>query len=130
MTGVQTCALPICLHEEWKERVKMAQDTISRLEDNIARKTKALRLEDCTSADKLANLKKDKWINLQLNMHVLHDQLITKLWARKFELSHLERAHTSRAMGMHQENRHGFGASHLIHFAPEHSGASGATSRN
>jgi hypothetical protein len=88
------------LHEEWKERVKMAQDTISRLEDNIARKTKALRLEDRTSADKLANLKKDKWINLQLNMRVLRDQLITKLRARKFELSHLERAHTSRAMGM------------------------------
>ena len=30
------------LCEEWKERVKMAQDTILQLEDNIARKTKAL----------------------------------------------------------------------------------------
>ncbi|KAF9509256.1 hypothetical protein BS47DRAFT_1397043 [Hydnum rufescens UP504] len=86
------------LREEWKERVKMAQDTISRLEDNIARKTKALRLEDHASADRLANLKKDKWINLQLNIHVLHDQLITKLRARKFELANLECAHASRAM--------------------------------
>ncbi|KAF9508417.1 hypothetical protein BS47DRAFT_1416606 [Hydnum rufescens UP504] len=86
------------LREEWKERVKMAQDTISRLEDNIARKTKALRLEDRASADCLANLKKDKWINLQLNILVLHDQLITKLCARKFELANLEHAHASRAM--------------------------------
>ncbi|KAF9507822.1 hypothetical protein BS47DRAFT_1303550 [Hydnum rufescens UP504] len=76
----------------------MAQDTISRLEDNIARKTKALRLEDHVSADRLANLKKDKWINLQLNIRVLCDQLITKLRARKFELANLERAHASQAM--------------------------------
>jgi hypothetical protein len=88
------------LREEWKERVKMAQDTISQLEDNIARKTKALRLEDRALADCLANLKKDKWINLQLNIHVLHDQLITKLHARKFKLANLEHAHASRAMGM------------------------------
>ncbi|KAF9514330.1 hypothetical protein BS47DRAFT_1361837 [Hydnum rufescens UP504] len=86
------------LHEEWKERVKMAQDTISQLEDNIARKTKALRLEDRASADHLANLKKDKWINLQLNICVLHDQLITKLCAHKFELANLEHAHASWAM--------------------------------
>jgi hypothetical protein len=88
------------LNEEWKERVKMAQDTILRLEDRIARKIKALRLEDRASADKLVNLKKDKWINLQLNIRVLRDQLITKLRARKFELANLERAHASRAMGM------------------------------
>ncbi|KAF9520243.1 hypothetical protein BS47DRAFT_1287587, partial [Hydnum rufescens UP504] len=46
----------------------------------------------------LANLKKDKWINLQLNICVLHDQLITKLCAHKFELANLERAHASQAM--------------------------------
>ncbi|KAF9506410.1 hypothetical protein BS47DRAFT_1367378 [Hydnum rufescens UP504] len=86
------------LREEWKERVKMAQDTISQLEDNIARKTKALQLEDHASADHLANLKKDKWINLQLNIRVLCDQLITKLHAHKFELANLEHAHASRAM--------------------------------
>jgi hypothetical protein len=88
------------LHEYWKERVKMAQDTISWLEDSIARKTKALQLEDHTSADCLANLKKDKWINLQLNLCVLHDQLITKLHACKFELANLEHANSSQAMGM------------------------------
>ena len=89
----------LSLHEEWKERVKMAQDTISRLEGNIAKQTRALRLEDRVSAAQLANLKKDKWINLQLNIRILRDQLITKLRARKFELSNLERAHSSRAMG-------------------------------
>lgn len=89
----------LSLHEEWKEKVKMAQDTISRLEDSITKKTRVLRLEDRMSADKLANLKKDKWINLQLNIRVLRDQLITKLRARKFELANLERAHSSRAMG-------------------------------
>ncbi|KAF9511788.1 hypothetical protein BS47DRAFT_1363554 [Hydnum rufescens UP504] len=73
------------LHEEWKERVKMAQDTILQLEDHA--------LADC-----LVNLKKDKWINLQLNIHVLHDQLITKLCAHKFELANLEHAHASQAM--------------------------------
>ncbi|KAF9515416.1 hypothetical protein BS47DRAFT_1360995 [Hydnum rufescens UP504] len=61
-------------------------------------KTKALRLEDRALADCLANLKKDKWINLQLNIRVLHDQLITKLRAHKFELANLEHAHASRAM--------------------------------
>ncbi|KAF9511567.1 hypothetical protein BS47DRAFT_1363715 [Hydnum rufescens UP504] len=66
------------LCEEWKER--------------------ALQLEDHVLADHLANLKKDKWINLQLNIHVLHDQLITKLHAHKFELANLECAHASQAM--------------------------------
>ncbi|KAF9512853.1 hypothetical protein BS47DRAFT_1362883 [Hydnum rufescens UP504] len=49
-------------------------------------------------ADCLANLKKDKWINLQLNIRVLHDQLITKLHACKFELANLEHAHANWAM--------------------------------
>jgi hypothetical protein len=49
-------------------------------------------------ANRLATLKKDKWINLQLNVHVLHDQLITKLQAQKFELANLEHAHASQAM--------------------------------
>jgi hypothetical protein len=88
------------LYEEWKERVQVAKDTISRLEENIARKTKALRLQDRMSADRLTSLKKDKWINLQLNIRVLRDQLLAKLRARKFELANLERAYTSRAMGM------------------------------
>ncbi|KAF9518567.1 hypothetical protein BS47DRAFT_1358849 [Hydnum rufescens UP504] len=39
------------LHEEWKERVWIAKDSISRLEENIAKKIKALQLQDCTSAD-------------------------------------------------------------------------------
>ncbi|KAF9512992.1 hypothetical protein BS47DRAFT_1393737 [Hydnum rufescens UP504] len=77
------------LHKEWKER-----------RENIAKKIKALRLQDRTSADRLASLKKDKWINLQLNIRVLQDQLLKKLHARKFELANLECAHTSQAMGM------------------------------
>jgi hypothetical protein len=87
------------LYREWKEKVEMAQDTISNLEVKIAKKTKALRLEDRASAKKLASLKKDKWINLQLNIRVVRDQLIKKLRARKFELANLERAHASRVMG-------------------------------
>ena len=88
------------LHREWEEKVEIARDTISRLEAKIAKKTKALRLEDHASAKQLADLKKNKWINLQLNLRVVRDQLIKKLRARKFELANLEHAHTSRAMGM------------------------------
>ncbi|KAF9505006.1 hypothetical protein BS47DRAFT_1274785, partial [Hydnum rufescens UP504] len=45
------------------------------------------------------------WINLQLNIRVLRDQLITKLRAHKFELANLECAHASWAMGMYQKTK-------------------------
>jgi hypothetical protein len=77
------------------EELKVA---IQRLESTIKKKTEELRLSDRASAAKLKNLKKDKWVNIQLNLRVLREQLLRKLRARKFELATLDRANSSRIL--------------------------------
>jgi hypothetical protein len=44
-------------------------------------------------------MKEDKFLTLRLNLEVLRGQIITKLQARKFELSNLDRAYRTRTLG-------------------------------
>jgi hypothetical protein len=83
---------------EWQERVQHVKEAIRRLESTIKKKTEELRLSDRTSAAELSRLKKDKWVNVQLNIRVLREQLLRKLRARKFELATLDRANSSRIL--------------------------------
>ncbi|KAF9507239.1 hypothetical protein BS47DRAFT_1366763 [Hydnum rufescens UP504] len=57
---------------EWQEKVRLLKEAI--------------------------RLKKDKWVNIQLNLRALHEQLLKKLRARKFELATLDHANSSRIL--------------------------------
>ncbi|KAF9510272.1 hypothetical protein BS47DRAFT_1300358, partial [Hydnum rufescens UP504] len=83
---------------EWQEKVRLLKEAIWRLETTINKKTDELRLTDRASASELNRLKKDKWVNIQLNLRALREQLLKKLRARKFELATLDRANLSRIL--------------------------------
>ncbi|KAF9514716.1 hypothetical protein BS47DRAFT_1392291 [Hydnum rufescens UP504] len=57
---------------EWQEKVRLLKEAI--------------------------RLKKDKWVNIQLNLRALREQLLKKLRARKFELATLDRANSSHIL--------------------------------
>ncbi|KAF9518795.1 hypothetical protein BS47DRAFT_1388717 [Hydnum rufescens UP504] len=80
---------------EWQEKVRLLKEAIWRLETTINKKTDELQLTDHASASELNRLKKDKWVNIQLNLCALREQLLKKLRARKFELATLDRANSS-----------------------------------
>ncbi|KAF9503191.1 hypothetical protein BS47DRAFT_1402644, partial [Hydnum rufescens UP504] len=83
---------------EWQEKVQLLREAIQRLEGTINKKTDELRLSDWTSAAELSRLKRDKWVNVQLNLRVLREQLLRKLRARKFELATLDRENSSHIL--------------------------------
>ncbi|KAF9509309.1 hypothetical protein BS47DRAFT_1301625 [Hydnum rufescens UP504] len=80
---------------EWQERVHSTKLAISQLQSNIKKKTEGLKLGDRVAARKLEQLKKDRWITMQLNLHILREQLVQKLHACKFELATLDHAHST-----------------------------------
>lgn len=83
---------------EWQEKVRILKEAIRRLESTVKKKTDELRLSHRASAAELSKLKKDKWVNIQLNLRVLREQLLRKLRARKFELATLDRANSTRIL--------------------------------
>jgi predicted HNH restriction endonuclease len=83
---------------EWQEKIKSLKVAIKNLQVSIKKKTDELRLSDRASAAELRKLKSDKWVNTQLNLRVLREQLLKKLRARKFELASLDRANSSRIL--------------------------------
>jgi hypothetical protein len=88
----------IAVEDELRLKIVEIQGSVKRLESNIAKKTEELRLSDLTLHKELESLKKNKWVNLQLNIRVVRDQILMKLRARKFELAGLERVDTSREL--------------------------------
>jgi ABC-type transporter Mla MlaB component len=80
---------------EWQEKIHSTKMAISRLQSNIKKRMEGLKLGDRVAAQKLEQLKKDRWIAMQLNLHVLHEQLVWKLRARKFELATLDHTHST-----------------------------------
>ncbi|KAF9516417.1 hypothetical protein BS47DRAFT_1360268 [Hydnum rufescens UP504] len=80
---------------EWQERVHSTKLAISRLQSNIKKRTEGLKLGDWVVAWKLEQLKKDRWITMQLNLHILHEQLVQKLCVHKFKLATLDHAHST-----------------------------------
>jgi len=90
------------LQEEINDRISQTRRSIARVEGEIKTKTESLRLTDFKSFKDLQRLKKSAWLNKQLNMRVVLDQLLVKLRSRKFELANLDRGHTSREL----DNQH------------------------
>lgn len=90
------------LQEEINDRVAQTRRSIMRVEGEIKTKTEDLRLRDFKSFKDLQCLKKSAWLNKQLNIRIVLDQLLVKLRARKFELANLDRGHTSREL----DNQH------------------------
>ncbi|KAF9510726.1 hypothetical protein BS47DRAFT_1364322 [Hydnum rufescens UP504] len=80
---------------KWQERVHSTKLAISRLQSNIKKRMEGLKLGDRVAAWKLEQLKKDRWITMQLNLRILREQLVRKLHARKFKLATLDRAHST-----------------------------------
>jgi hypothetical protein len=83
---------------EWQENIRLLKEAIWQLETMINKKTDELQLTDHASVSELSRLKKDKWVNIQLNLHVLCEQLLKKLRARKFELATLDHANLSHIL--------------------------------
>ena len=90
------------LQEEINDRVSQTRSSIKRVEADIKKRTEDLRLTDFKSFKDLQHLKKNVWLNKQLNIRIVLDQLLVKLRARKFELANLDRGHTSREL----DNQH------------------------
>ena len=69
---------------------------VSRLKNLLSQKVQALGASGGMMMHDVEKLKNDKWTNEYLNVRVLHDQLIRKLHAHRFELNVLDRlkAHT------------------------------------
>ncbi|KAF9511418.1 hypothetical protein BS47DRAFT_1363798 [Hydnum rufescens UP504] len=91
------------MEDELQLKITEIWASVQRLESNISRKTQELHLSDQKSHKELEQLKTNKWINLQLNVQVVRDQLLMKL--RKFELAGLEHADTSRQLD-HKTKEH------------------------
>lgn len=82
-----------------KMKIDETRESLRKVRSDVARKTDVLRAMDSVSFKSLEEMKHSPWINAQLNLRVLRAQLVTKLRARKFELSSLDRAHTNRKLG-------------------------------
>ncbi|KAF9508868.1 hypothetical protein BS47DRAFT_1365635 [Hydnum rufescens UP504] len=57
---------------EWQERVHLTKLAISQLQSNIKKRTEGLKLGDQVVAWRLEQLKKDRWITMQLNLCILY----------------------------------------------------------
>ncbi|KAF9505135.1 hypothetical protein BS47DRAFT_1400699 [Hydnum rufescens UP504] len=95
LAGLVTDTRMVALEDELQLKITEIRASVWCLESNIAKKTEVLHLSDQKSHKELEWLKTNKWINLQLNIRVVRDQLLMKLRACKFELAGLEHADTS-----------------------------------
>ena len=85
----------VAVEDELRLKIAEIQGSVQHLENNIKKKTEELHLSDQTSHKELEWLKTNKWVNLQLNIHMVRDQLLMKLREWKFELAGLEHADAS-----------------------------------
>ncbi|KAF9505366.1 hypothetical protein BS47DRAFT_1400446 [Hydnum rufescens UP504] len=105
LAGLVTDTGTVALEDELQLKITEIRASVQHLESNIAKKTEELHLSDQKSHKELEWLKTNKWINLQLNIRVVRDQLLMKLRACKFELVGLEHADTSRQLD-HKTKEH------------------------
>ncbi|KAF9517743.1 hypothetical protein BS47DRAFT_1359507 [Hydnum rufescens UP504] len=84
----------LVVEDELQAKIKAMRSSIKHIESNIKKKTEELHLSDQMSHKELDHLKTDKWVNLQLNIHIVRDQILIKLRAWKFELAGLDHADT------------------------------------
>lgn len=83
--------------EQKKEAVEVALERIKRACSKQKAELSVMR--DGSLATYQA-MKTDKFLIGRLNLRVLCDQILTKLRARKFELSNLDRAYRTRTLGV------------------------------
>ncbi|KAF9511311.1 hypothetical protein BS47DRAFT_1395220 [Hydnum rufescens UP504] len=88
----------VALEDELQLKITEIRASVQHLESNIAKKTEELHLSDQNSHKELEQLNTNKWINLQLNIRVVRDQILMKLRACKFEHVGLECADTSHQL--------------------------------
>ncbi|KAF9516404.1 hypothetical protein BS47DRAFT_1360420 [Hydnum rufescens UP504] len=88
----------VVVEDELWAKIEAMQSSIKHIESNIKKKTEELHLSDRMSHKELDCLKTDKWVNLQLNICIVRDQILIKLRARKFELAGLDRADTGHEL--------------------------------
>ncbi|KAF9503781.1 hypothetical protein BS47DRAFT_1369276 [Hydnum rufescens UP504] len=88
----------VVVEDELWAKIEAMRSSIKRIESNIKKKTEELHLSDRMSHKELDRLKTDKWVNLQLNICVVRDQILIKLRVRKFELAGLDCADTGREL--------------------------------
>ncbi|KAF9504212.1 hypothetical protein BS47DRAFT_1368953 [Hydnum rufescens UP504] len=105
LAGLATNNVTIAVEDELWLKITEIWASVQCLESNISRKTQELHLSDQKSHKELEWLKTNKWINLQLNVQVVRDQLLMKLHACKFELAGLEHADTSHQLD-HKTKEH------------------------
>ncbi|KAF9508425.1 hypothetical protein BS47DRAFT_1373667 [Hydnum rufescens UP504] len=84
----------VVVEDELRAKIEAMRSSIKHIESNIKKKTEELHLSDRMSHKELDHLKTDKWVNLQLNIRIVRDQILIKLRARKFELVGLDCADT------------------------------------
>ncbi|KAF9505393.1 hypothetical protein BS47DRAFT_1400440 [Hydnum rufescens UP504] len=105
LSGLATNNVTIAVEDELWLKITEIWASVQCLESNISRKTQELHLSDQKSHKELEWLKTNKWINLQLNVQVVRDQLLMKLHTCKFELAGLEHADTSHLLD-HKTKEH------------------------
>ncbi|KAF9511223.1 hypothetical protein BS47DRAFT_1364043 [Hydnum rufescens UP504] len=88
----------VVVEDELRAKIEAMRSSIKRIKSNIKKKTEELHLSDRMSHKELDRLKTDKWVNLQLNIHVVRDQILIKLRAWKFELAGLDHADTGHEL--------------------------------
>ena len=89
-TSSDSAAKPLLA--DWQERVDVLASSIMRLRSSVEKTMKELQAKDDTY-EELEKAEKDAWVNGFLNLHVLHNQLLHKLCARKEELRQLDQSH-------------------------------------
>ncbi|KAF9508765.1 hypothetical protein BS47DRAFT_1397479 [Hydnum rufescens UP504] len=95
----------VVVEDELRAKIKAMRSSIKRIESNIKKKMEELHLSDWMSHKELDRLKTDKWVNLQLNICIVRDQILIKLRAQKFELAGLDHADTGHELD-HQVKEH------------------------
>ena len=69
----------VVVEDELQAKIEAMQSSIKHIKSNVKKKMEELHLSDWTSHKELDHLKTDKWVNLQLNIHIVQDQLLIKL---------------------------------------------------
>ncbi|KAF8339508.1 uncharacterized protein EI90DRAFT_3012532 [Cantharellus anzutake] len=86
------------LRADWQGKFEQSERKLVHLEGKICSETVSLQSTRPMDFSELQKLKMDKWTNEMLNLHVIKDQLLHKLRARKAELSVLDQTHAAWAL--------------------------------
>ncbi|KAF8335490.1 uncharacterized protein EI90DRAFT_3014711 [Cantharellus anzutake] len=92
---------------ELTDRITAEEASVQRMEEHIRQKEAKLRQTSPSMVTNLESLRHDKWLNFQLNLHILKDQIVSKLHAWKFELANLDHAYHSHMLDQKTQDQAG-----------------------